>query len=266
MNKGDLQVLITSGKTLAQIAQLYNLKSSSTVRHWMKKYNIAPNKRGVKRTTIYLEVNGIQYKHCKKCNTNKPLSDFHARKRREGQVMSYCIQCANVQSAQNLAQRTAQIKKFLVDHTGNACNKCKKQFDIQQYDFHHTEPAHKDFQLSRSLRYTVAQVVKEIQKCILLCANCHAHTHHINKQTDGYENKIKGNTELWNANKRRKLRHIGKTCCEKCGYDEYDGALAIVFPETYKHYRKYNKTHWDEDFKLALSQASVLCANCIRMN
>lgn len=84
------------------------------------------------------------------------------------------------------------------------------------------------------------------------------------KQRDGFENKIKGNTELWQKNKLRKLEHINQCSCSKCGYNGYVGALAIIFPDGLKHYRKYNKTHWDQDFITALDQAIVLCQNCIR--
>lgn len=141
---------------------------------------------------------------------------------------------------------------------------CERIFSPECFAFHHNEPEHKDFTIAECKGHSISKLLKEVEKCSLVCHNCHAEIHNEMKQRDGYENKIKGNTELWQKNKLRKLNHISQCSCSKCGYNEYVGALAIIFPDELKHYRKYNKTYWDQDFINALDQATVLCQNCIR--
>jgi len=44
--------------------------------------------------------------------------------------------------------------------------------------FHHRDPALKDFGLSsKGLTRSWEKIVKELDKCVLLCANCHAEVH-----------------------------------------------------------------------------------------
>ena len=43
--------------------------------------------------------------------------------------------------------------------------------------FHHLNPNNKEFRISRVNNYTIKNLKKEIKKCIILCANCHAELH-----------------------------------------------------------------------------------------
>lgn len=256
MQKRELELFIEQGKTLADISQVTG-KGKTTIRYWLKQYGLkTTGKAGSKPQTII-----GSYKKCTGCKQSKSITEFSLRSDRPGTFFAKCKQC--IRDATN--NRANTTKNLLVKAFGGACERCSKTFHIDQYDFHHIEPEHKDFNIGHNKHKTLAQLSDELSKCIMLCANCHTHTHHLNKQQDGYDNKIKGNTELWSINKERKLAHIGKCCCTKCGYSEYAGTLSIVFPNNLKHYRKYNKTHWDDDFKQALSQASVLCNNCLRL-
>jgi hypothetical protein len=46
--------------------------------------------------------------------------------------------------------------------------------------FHHCDPQKKDFNLSEAVRegYSIERIKKEVAKCIVLCANCHAKEHY----------------------------------------------------------------------------------------
>lgn len=64
-----------------------------------------------------------------------------------------------------------------------ACEKCG---DTRGYvlDFHHLDPAQKDNTVARLLAgtYSLDTVYKEIDKCVVLCANCHREFHYLEKQ------------------------------------------------------------------------------------
>lgn len=46
--------------------------------------------------------------------------------------------------------------------------------------FHHRDPQKKDFNLSESIRqgYSAERIKREVAKCTVLCANCHAKEHY----------------------------------------------------------------------------------------
>lgn len=257
MNQELLKEHADSGKSINDIAKIYG-KSATSIRHWLKKFNLKTSGK-VGNSNPEIRHDG---RTCNVCKIFKPFDAYTMRKDRPGTVVPTCKVCNSIRTK----AKQKDIKCLCINYLGNKCKLCDGVFDSEQYDFHHTEPEHKDFEIRDRRGLTFESLVKELNKCILVCANCHQYIHHKMKINSGYVNKIPGNTELWSDNKRKKLDFIGKTCCDKCGYNEYLGAIGLVFKEHYKHFRKYNKTHWADDFKDALKQSSVLCLNCIRMS
>lgn len=48
------------------------------------------------------------------------------------------------------------------------------QYPVFVMDFDHRDPARKRFNIANTFRtWAIAQVVAEIQKCDVVCANCH---------------------------------------------------------------------------------------------
>jgi predicted HNH restriction endonuclease len=69
-------------------------------------------------------------------------------------------------------------KNLAIAYLGGMCNKCKNTFHPAVYEFHHVDPATKDRDPSKMLSLKWERVTTELDKCILLCANCHRLTHH----------------------------------------------------------------------------------------
>ncbi len=75
------------------------------------------------------------------------------------------------------SRRNREFKRFLVDLLGGKCQRCGLQSECDAiYDFHHPDPSKKEFTISQ-IRQTTKRVIKEAQKCELLCANCHRREH-----------------------------------------------------------------------------------------
>lgn len=67
-------------------------------------------------------------------------------------------------------------KKILVEYKGGKCEKCGYNKCIEALDFHHIDPSQKEFGIS-SNSYSLERMKKEVDKCILVCANCHREIH-----------------------------------------------------------------------------------------
>jgi len=67
----------------------------------------------------------------------------------------------------------------LITTAGGRCSLCGYSKNLAALVFHHTDSASKDFKLDmRSLsNRKLEPVLAEIEKCILLCSNCHAEIH-----------------------------------------------------------------------------------------
>lgn len=72
-----------------------------------------------------------------------------------------------------------RTKQFLVDGFGGKCNKCRLQYNIEVFGFHHLDKKKKRMSISEMLTCPkkITEIIKEIKKCILLCKNCHTQLH-----------------------------------------------------------------------------------------
>lgn len=74
--------------------------------------------------------------------------------------------------------RRNEIKESLIDYKGGKCEVCNYDKCKRALHFHHITPSKKDFTISQNLKsLSIDKVKKEIDKCILVCANCHAEIH-----------------------------------------------------------------------------------------
>lgn len=114
-------------------------------------------------------------KQCGKCKQVKVLTEFYFRNGRRGkEPASYCKNCQN--SA--VTERRQKLKKQCVEYLGGKCSLCGYNKYHGALDFHHKDPTQKDFNFAKFRRYKFTQVLKqELDKCILLCANCHREVH-----------------------------------------------------------------------------------------
>lgn len=146
-----------------------------------------------------------------------------------------------------------------IEHLGGKCEKCGEN-NFYKLNFHHKNSDDKKFNLSKIRENRWSVIEKEIEKCQLLCYNCHFEIHFNNER----------NTYRGNSTKKIFLEYKNIICCEKCGYDKCMGSLDF-------HHLNAN----DKDFKLSnifviynnvsdlkekieneLDKCEVLCKNC----
>lgn len=70
----------------------------------------------------------------------------------------------------------AKIKEYIADKKDKCCV-CGEQ-EKCCLDFHHIDPIEKDMEIARLYKYgSLKRIMKEIEKCVVLCANCHRKVH-----------------------------------------------------------------------------------------
>ena len=72
-----------------------------------------------------------------------------------------------------------KIKQELVDYKGGKCEICGYDKCINALEFHHLNPEEKEFALNTAnYNKSIEKLKKEVDKCILVCANCHRELHY----------------------------------------------------------------------------------------
>lgn len=77
------------------------------------------------------------------------------------------------------------LKKKCVEYKGSKCSVCGYGRCLAALDFHHIDPKEKSFDIGRVginhyKKWTEA-LKRELDKCVLICSNCHRELHYWNK-------------------------------------------------------------------------------------
>ena len=122
---------------------------------------------------------------CLKCSKDLPESSFYKKysaktertlkRTRSGTgYHSYCKKC--LINYQNERWRQRKIKA--IGYKGGKCIKCGYSRCIEVLEFHHRDASKKEFSGDYIKSMAWDKVKKEIDKCDLLCANCHREIHY----------------------------------------------------------------------------------------
>lgn len=121
----------------------------------------------------------METKVCSKCKRELPIENFHWRDKAKGTRRSECKDCHNA-----YMKNVYKDKKDTLQDLKSEL-KCAKCGENRGYvlDFHHKDPTTKESTIARmtSNKYTLDKLEKELEKCIVLCANCHREFHYFNK-------------------------------------------------------------------------------------
>jgi len=129
------------------------------------------------------------------------------------------------------AQKIRGIKRKLelIKRRGGKCEICGYDKNLSALEFHHKNPEDKEFPLDAKhlSNRTMEKINKEFDKCILLCANCHAEIHNPDLDLVNINKKLKQGKEILKRSQERKKRSRKQSKCLNCGrsFDMVDGKL-----------------------------------------
>jgi len=138
-------------------------------------------------------------------------------------------------------------------YLGGKCSKCDLD-DTVCLEFHHIDPKLKTYQIAKILHYNWNTIERELDKCELLCRNCHI---------EEYDKEYPGTFYNTNDHKHQKqsIEYLGGKCNE-CGYDGYALEFHHIIPEDKEHKISEMWSYSWENIKRELDKCIILCSNC----
>lgn len=121
----------------------------------------------------------METKICSKCGRELPLDRFEPGR-------NQCRDCRNARRKElrqehpekhreEAAKRQEEQTKWLYS-LKTKCLICGETEPVC-LDFHHIDPNEKDFTISKHRSKSKENLMKEIEKCVCVCANCHRKIH-----------------------------------------------------------------------------------------
>lgn len=118
-------------------------------------------------------------KMCSICGETKELDKFQSNGFQPNGKKKYKPNCSSCTNAARYKDRMEKISKAL-DQLGMRlqCELCGYKKNSAALHFHHIDPKEKEFRVSEVRSSTsYERLYNEIEKCVVLCANCHAEEH-----------------------------------------------------------------------------------------
>ena len=137
----------------------------------------------------------MKTKVCSKCKEEKSIELFHNDRRKPDGKTTQCGSCrtkAYLQSRhKNLkkhreqesktgAKRRLDRKIIAINYKGGKCEDCGIIGSMDNrsiFEFHHINPALKEREPGTCVKLSIPRLKQELDKCVLLCSNCHRLRH-----------------------------------------------------------------------------------------
>jgi galactitol-specific phosphotransferase system IIB component len=176
--KSEILTLRKEGKTYKQIREELGCTKSVISYHCRKAglsnighYSDIPNKDEIENMQKEYDACGSSTKVAKSFNrsvstvlkyiiTSGPMTEDERKKNRVDSVIDF----------------RRRVKQELVDYKGGECEICGYSRCIKALEFHHRDPAKKDFSISGK-SWGFEKLKDEVDKCVLVCSNCHRELH-----------------------------------------------------------------------------------------
>lgn len=113
----------------------------------------------------------LESRECLCCGAVKPASEFYKRKTTKGGLYYYCKAC---HTEQGTSRRWATRDFINSLKSGKPCTDCGGSFPPHCMDYDHRDGSQNKIKDVAAMKtFSRDNVIREIEKCDLVCANCH---------------------------------------------------------------------------------------------
>ena len=130
-------------------------------------------------------------KECYKCGETKEQSEFSINENKKDKLNAECKECQKKYFKQYYKNNKEKCVKAVIQNNfskraffdnlkiKSGCDHCGYKDHPAALQFHHIDPKTKTFNIGSNYHLPIDIVQQEIDKCIILCANCHKIEHSI---------------------------------------------------------------------------------------
>lgn len=129
-------------------------------------------------------------KLCSKCNTSKDEENFSWKNKQKKIRQTICRSCHKISRRKHYLQNRESEKKRIKRRREEIrewckqikrtlkCNRCPQNHPAT-LQFHHNDPTRKELAIAVAVTngWSKKKIMAEMEKCEVLCANCHAIEH-----------------------------------------------------------------------------------------
>lgn len=172
--------LRNDGKLYSEIKDITNL-TLDKIKYICRNNNT--NKKFLKNNKISAEQILNMQKYYDECGSSIKVAEKFGLNRQT--ICKYIItkkriKLSNVdkkiQKSKNVMKWRKDKKIKLIEYKGGKCEICGYNKCIGALEFYHKDPSEKDFTISGK-SYSYERLKKEVDKCMLVCSNCHVEIH-----------------------------------------------------------------------------------------
>lgn len=177
INREEFKQFILEGKTIPQLQNIYECSRGTIAEHkrLFGFVGLTPNSK--RRDPA------IGTKYCPRCKLTLELNSFYSNGTHPSGLVKYkptCIKCEN--SSRHDKFKNLILEWLTINNRKYECEVCGFSDSFGSLDFHHINPADKNFNIgsytkSISIDTFVDIIVPELNKCKLVCPNCHRKEH-----------------------------------------------------------------------------------------
>lgn len=123
-------------------------------------------------------------KKCYGCDQSKPVELFSINSAKKDGLHNKCKACHKIYRDKHYRQNkekyikkardyTNIVRLFIQEAKSRPCKDCGKQYPYYVMDFDHLDSKQKSFSLARGSDFSISKIQSEIEKCEVVCSNCH---------------------------------------------------------------------------------------------
>ena len=117
----------------------------------------------------------ITNKICSTCKQEKPITEYFSNGYQPNGAKKYKAKCKSCQRSSD----KNRLRDIVTNHFGSYCCKiCGYSKCIEAVEFHHLNPDKKEWKLAELRTHKKETIFNELNKGILVCANCHREIHY----------------------------------------------------------------------------------------
>lgn len=151
----------------------------------------------------------------------------------EGRQLKYCSkECAQLfrnkdfggtrkpvskEYLKNQEAKAILLRLELIEKLGGKCSKCGYDKNVAALHFHHLKEKIFSIDTSNLQHKSLESIMNEVDKCILLCANCHTEEHHPSFSKENVRTLAESNIQAYQDYKKIRTPKRKINYCIDCG-------------------------------------------------